>query len=628
MKEKILDPIPHFPEVSIGRMQADLNNEFMNLESGYNTRKAQRIENWKRYNFEPYGNEKAGNSKMTDSSIFNTVEWMLPSLIQPFIQTSDFIKLIPESASIKDIVSAEYNRELLNYQMRKRMDLYSIYYDTFKTFLIGGSAYLKLTWQKRDRIMGEPVGRPNLTAVSPDSIRYDWTVKGGFMKSRVVTHEEDWTRSDILGMKGQKGVIEDELEKVLTGEGSVMKTSRLNEEQRVDKNFVGETQTEVDPNKKLFLRREQWTTYDMDGSGKLIPVLAVFVNDCLVQVIKNPYDFQRPPFVAAEYVRDPLGNPAAGMATILEQIQSFRTSILRMISDNLNSQQNGLYEVDQTQVDDIGFQLLMNAPSGTRMGIPTRRPGSINPLKSNPLAPQTLTAWEIMELAGENRSGFPRYAQGLNPSSLSQTATGVIETSQRSEMRLWEIATRFGETTLKPLIRMIISLNQQMLEPQDIEVQFGIDARDAVVIDPQTGEEIPLSAEPRDLIQVRKEDIGGYFSVDLDIKVGSDKQNEINNLLQYAQYFGSIEAIPPEVINIIAVETAKLMGIPKVEAFMRRGYVKTESGVSIPSGVSPTTGETQGNVPPVGDTSGVASVPGANLGGLPGFVGPSGVPTA
>ena len=617
MQEKISDPLPNFPMVSKARMESELNSEYDNLGSGYYQRKALREEAWKRYNFEPYGNEKDGSAKITDSTIFNVVEWMVPSLIQPFMSTDDFIKVIPESAKIRDVIAAEYNRELLNFQMRKRMDMYSVYYDVFKTFLIGGDAFMKATWIDRDRAAGEPVGRPNVTAIFPDAIRYDWTVKGGFMKSDIVTHEEDWNRAQIRAMKGKKGVIDSAIDMVLETRGQKIKTSDLSDEQQNDKNYIGENLDTADKNKDLFLRREHWTTYDIDGDGKLKPVMAVFIGLTLVQVIKNPYDFQRPPFVMAEYVRDPMGNPAAGAARVLEDIQAFRTGIMRMMSDNLNSQLNGIYEVDQTSVDDIGFQLLMNAPAGSRIGIPVRKPGSIQPLKTNPLAPQALTAWEMMELAGENRSGFPRFAQGLNPSSLSQTATGVVETTNRAEMRLWETATRFGESTLKPLIRMIISLNQQKLEPQDIEVQFGIDARGQIATDPNSGEEIDLDASPKDLIAIHKDDISGYFSVNLDIQVGSDKQNQINNQLQYAQYFGNLQAIPPEVINTVAVDTARLMGMKNVEALMRKEYVGG-GNTAIPAGPTGSTGQEERAVGAVPGIDGSASLQGANISGLPG----------
>ncbi len=574
---------PDFPAIKLDKMEQELNAEYMGLESGYKTRKANREEAWRRYNFEPYGNEKKNSSKIVDSTIFNAVEWMTPSLIQPFFETSDVIKVIPETAELKDIMAAEYNRELLNYQLRKRMDLYSVYYDTFKTFLISGDAYLKLTWQKKDSKMGEPVGRPLITPVTPDAIRYDWTVKGGFMNSRVVTHDEDWTRSDILGMKGQKGVVDACLDAVLETSGSEMKSTDLRDEQAEDKAYQGEQFTIAEEAKKLYLRREHWTEYDLRGDGRLEPVMAVFINNKLVQVIANPYDFKRPPFVQAECVRNPLGNPAFGWAEILGDIQKFRTAIMRMSSDNLNSQHNGLYEVDHNNVDEVGMQVLMNAPEGSRIGIPVRKPGSINPLQSAPLAPHAFKVWEMLEIAGENRGGFTRYSQGLDSKALNQTATGFVGITQRSEMRLWEVAPRFAEATLKPLLRMVITLNQQMLTPQDIEVQFGIDGRDMVMVDKVTGNQVPLNKNPGELIKIKKEDIAGYFSVLLDLQVGSDKQQKINNLFQFGQYFAPYigNGVPPEVIGAIATETARLMDLPKVENLVRSNYAGR--GISLPA---------------------------------------------
>lgn len=572
-----------FPAIKIDDMERELNAEYESLKSGYDTRKAKRMESWRKYNFQPYGNEKRNASSIVDSTIFNAVEWMTPSLIQPFFETSDFIKVVPETANLKDIMAAEYNRELLNYQMRKRMDLYSVYYDTFKTFLVCGDSYLKLTWQKKDAVNGEPVGRPLISPVTPDAIRYDWTVKGGFMKSKVITHDEDWSRSNVLSMKGQKGTMEDRLMDALEGEGREMGSTHLRDEQVEDKAYQGEKYTIAEKAKRLFLRREHWTEYDLNGDGKLESIMAVFIDDKIVQVIRNPYDFKRPPFVMAECVRDPFGNPALGWAEILDDIQKYRTAILRMTSDNLNSQHNGLYEVDQNNVDEVGMQVLMNAPEGGRIGIPVRKPGSINALGSAPIAPHAFKVWELLESAGENRGGFTRYSQGLDSKALNQTATGFVGITQRSEMRLWEVATRFAESTLKPMIRMIITLNQQMLTPQDIEVQFGIDGRGKVQVDTATGEQIELTKNPGDLIKINKQDIAGYFSVNLDLQVGSDKQQKVNNLFQFGQYFAPYigQGVPPEVIGVIASEAARLMDMPKIENLVRSNYAGR--GISLPA---------------------------------------------
>jgi hypothetical protein len=590
----MIKTVPGFPQVNFGRIESDLNQEFKALESGYNARKAKRLDNWRKYQFQPYGNESEGSSKIVDSTIFNMVEWATPSLIQPFMETPDFIKLVPESGELQDIISSEYNRELLNYQMRKRMDMYSVYYDTFKTFQVTGDAYWKITWQPRDLIKGEPVGRNHLSFINPNAIRWDWTVQGGFMHSRVVTHEEDWTRSDILGMKGKDGAIDSQIDAVLEGMGRSWKHTRLRDEATESKGYAGEKLDITEEAKKLFLRREHWTEYDMDGSGKLVPVMAIFIEDHLVSISENPYDFKRPPFTMAECIRDPMGNPALGWADVLDPIQQFRTAILRMASDNLNNQLNGMYEVDQTNVDDIGFQLLMNAKGGSKIGIPVRQKGSITPLPSAPMARDVYQVWELLEIAGENRGGFTRYSQGLDSKALNQTATGFVGITQRSEMRLWEMATRFAESCLKPMVRMMISLNQQKLTKQDIEVQFGIDAKGIAVTKPD-GTQETLDADPGDLIGVTKEDIGGHFSVVLDLQVGSDKQQKVNNMFQYGQYLGSLQTVDPEILNavnqVILVETARLMEMPKVENVVRRQ--NAGRGISIPNS-NAGAGEAQG----------------------------------
>jgi hypothetical protein len=458
--------------------------------------------------------------------------------------------------------------------MKKKMNMYEVYYDTFKIFLIGGTAFIKLTWQSPDKDMGEDVSRPMVKSINPDAIRYDWTAKS-FMDSHVVTHEEDITKSELIQMKGAKGVIDSRVDKALQTQGSATKTDRLRDERVENKAWVGEQQARPSEAMGLYLRREQWTMYDLVGDGIARPVMAVFINNILVQIMGNPYKFKRPPFVAAECVRDPFGNPAVGWSAALSEIQKFRTALLRMVSDNLNAQQNGIYEVDRNNVDDIAFQLLRHAPQGSRTPIPVRKPGSINPLSPAPLANHVLSAWEMMAVEGENRSGNTRYSQGLDSKSLNQTATGIVSITQRSEMRMWEIAMRFSETALKPLVRMIIALNQQKLDKQSIEMQFGVSVKDKDLRDYLSANDAKAELKAGEWVTISREDIGGYFTVDLDVKVGSDKQTRINNLMQYLQFVSPFvgQGVPPEAISIVAMELAKEMGLNQIQAVLGGDFV-------------------------------------------------------
>lgn len=592
------DPVPGFPKVSINRLQNDLNTEFNSLKSGYDTSKKRRMELWKEYRFQLYGNEKQGQSKIVDSTIFNMIEWAMPALIQPFIETDDFIQVTPTSADVKNIIMAEVLRELLTVQIRRRNHFYQVLYDWIKGFLVQGESFVKILWKKGKK--GEP-SYPELKVIPNAQIRYDWTVQN-FLDSRVVTQEEDMSRSDILKlMRKAPGLIGKRFEMMLSTPGRNMKTGRLRDEEQNQKNWVGEDNTKSSIAMSLYNRREQWTEYDMEGDGEATPIMAVFINDKLVQVIDNPYDFKHPPFIAAQAIRDPLGNPAFGFAEILSDIQKFRTGILRMTSDNLNAQHNGMYEMDMTNIDDVGRLLLENVPMGTRTGIPVRKPGSITPLQPAPIAAHAFTAWEIMAEAGENRSGMTRYTQGSDSKSLNQTATGITQILQRSDMRMWEIAQRFAEMALKPMVRMLISLNQQKLDSQSLRLQFGLSAFEfESQIEGEVDEQgKPLTRqfagmEPGKWLTLDKKDIGGYFNVSLDVQVGADKQERIENLLQYLQFtapfVGQEGAIPPEVISVVAVELAKAMGLKKVQAIMRDSYVGT-AGVTAPASLFTGSGE-------------------------------------
>lgn len=632
MEGKPPDPVPGFPKVSRTRLQNDLNVEFNSLKSGYDTAKTRRMKLWQEYRFQAYGNEVPGQSSIVDSTIFNTIEWYIPTLIQPFIETEDFLQISPTSADVEHIVTAEVLRELLTVQIRRRNPYYQILYDTIKALLVQGESYLKIVWKKKTE---DSPSYPVIKVVPAAQIRYDWTVQN-FLESHVVTQEEDMSRSDILKlMDDADGLMKNQFKKMLSTPGRNMKIGRLRDEKQDQPNWVGEDDTKSSNAMSLYTRREHWTQYDMNGDGKAVPILAVFIDDHLVQVVKNPYDFQRPPFVAAQAIRDPLGNPAFGIAEVLSDIQKFRTGILRMTSDNLNAQHNGLYEMDMTNIDDVARLLLENVPMGTRTGIPVRKPGSITPLQPAPIATHAFTAWEIMAEAGENRSGFTRYSQGLDSKSLNQTATGITQILQRSDMRSWEFAQRFAEMCLKPMTRMLISLNQQLLDDASLRLQFGLSAFELKQV--QDGQERVSKFKglsPGQWLTLNKKDIGGVFSVSIDVQVGADKQQRIENLFQYLQFTAPFigQGVPQEAVSVVAVELAKALDIPKVQAVMRESYIGT-AGVTAPSQAFTGQGEgplriSSGPASALASVAGESGVPSSDLGSLLGGITGNGAATA
>jgi len=572
--EPVTDPIPGMPKVSYSRASAELEDEYKSLESGYNTGKGRRMEYWKQYRFQLYGNETTGQSKYVDSTIFDSISWMVPTLLQPFVQTDDLIKIEPTDSTLSAVIKAALLQELLTSQVKKRLPWYNILYDTFLAGAVQGESYLKTSWYKGEG--DDPVSRPVITVVPAAGIRYDWTVQN-FSDSHVVVHEEDLPRTEIVKLlkNGEaKGVILDAYKRVMEGRGRDLKSPNLRDEEQNQPSWVSEGVRASSKAMQLYLRREQWTMYDIEGKGIAVPVLAVFLEDTLVQFIKSPSPLLggRPPFEVFQAMRDPLGNPAFGWPELLSDIQKFKTAIMRLVSDNLNAQQNGLYEVDRTQVDDITMMLLRRAPQGARTPLPVRKPGSIVPLPVLPIAAHAFTSLETLNVAGENRSGMTRYSQGLDSKSLNQTATGITQIMQRSDMRMWEVAMRFTETTLKPLIRTLIAFNQKFLDKASIQLQFGVPGVPGTNAPP-----IPAGQ----WMTLGKEDIGGYYTVNLDVDIVSDRQQKVSDILQFAQFFGP--SMPPEKMQEVAAEVLRLMGLSNLRHIFGESHAGTR-GIEIPIG--------------------------------------------
>jgi len=552
--------IPGFKSLDYDKVQRDLDAEYKSLESGYNEAKTRRLNFHKWYRFELYGNEQAGSSKYRDSTIFNAIEWMVPTFIQPFMETQHLVDVKPDGSDINSFVAAQVHKELLQYQVRKKMDWYTFLYDLTKSFFIEGESYGKHVWVKKDVSANEPVSRNELLHIPAAQIRYDWTVRS-MADSYVVTEDKDITRSEVIQLSKVKGVITSALNKVLEGDGRNERDSDLSDEQRQRDNYVGEHESFRTDANKLYKRREHWTEYDIDGSGIAVPVLAIFINDQLVQFIKNPYPYNKHPYLKAECVRDAQGNMAIGFSELLAPIQEFKTGIYRMFSDNLNSQNNGLYEVDMNHVDDVGIMLLQKAPAGTRTPLPSRKMGSYNPLPPAPIATHSVTITELLNVEAENRTGFTRYSQGLDSQSLNQTATGISAILQRSEMRMWELAARFAESFLKPMVRRMIMMNQTKLTDQEIQLQFGLDE---VVVD---GQVIAPARPAGSWVKLNKKDLGGFFSVTIDLETPTSRDRKTQDLATWAQYFGSM--VPPEMLNAAAVTYADTVGLDQLAILLK-----------------------------------------------------------
>ena len=72
---------------------------------------------------EPYGNEVEGKSKIVSKDIRKQLEWLIPSITDPFLSSTDVIKCNP--VTYEDVNAAEQNELLLNTQFCRKFPRYN-----------------------------------------------------------------------------------------------------------------------------------------------------------------------------------------------------------------------------------------------------------------------------------------------------------------------------------------------------------------------------------------------------------------------------------------------------------------------------------------------------------------------
>lgn len=93
-----------------------------------------RERSYKDYFQQPYGNEEEGWSQLVTSDVADTVEWILPSLLDQFTSTEKVVEFEPSRAS--DSKGAEQATDAANYVFNKQNNGFVILYTAFKDALM------------------------------------------------------------------------------------------------------------------------------------------------------------------------------------------------------------------------------------------------------------------------------------------------------------------------------------------------------------------------------------------------------------------------------------------------------------------------------------------------------------
>lgn len=445
----------------------------------------------------PFGNEVEGHSSVVLSDVSETIDWVMPSLLRMFTggkQIARFEPIGPE-----DEQGARQRSDFINYHFMRRQNGAMILHDAIKTALLEKHAFFHVfideqqtpTWETytglSDIGIAVLLAQPGVEAVEhevrqevfqgPDGQQaavaaHDVTIKRPqsqrllrvetfppeeFVMTRGYARIDDNT--PFCGRKRKLTIsqlvaagYDSELVESIPSEGDI--DTDLARQERLEDEDLGTPSTFERPGAS----REVWITecsmlvdYDGDGFAERRSVVVGGTGEGLV-LLENERATDVPFATITPY---PIPHKFWGrsLADLVTELQLIRSTLLRMMLDHLYLTVNPRWEAveGEVEIDD----LLVSRTGGV---VRVRQPGMVRALDRPDLGPTPFQALEYLHTERENRSGSTRYNQGLDASSLNQTATGISSIMEASQARIEMIARIFAESGLKRVFWLMARL--------------------------------------------------------------------------------------------------------------------------------------------------------------------------
>lgn len=214
---------------------------------------------------------------------------------------------------------------------------------------------------------------------------------------------------------------------------------------------------------------------DEDGKSELWRVVAG--NDDKVLLEKEQIDFPTVAVITPYMVPHRLLGQS--LADHLLEIQRIKTALLRMLLDSGYFALNQRMEVaeDQMTVRTLS-DLMRNEPMAP---VVTKNGNALKPLSAGGLAFDVPGALEFMSTIAEQRTGIVRNAQGLNPDTLHDTASGAQALIGAAQKRIRLVARTIAETGFKDLCLIV----HQLLRKHGDEMDGYVIGRKGETVNPK-----------------------------------------------------------------------------------------------------------------------------------------------
>lgn len=466
----------------------------------------QRTRSMDYYLGKPFGNEVEGRSQVVSRDVADTINGIMPSLLEIFCSGEEVVRFDPVGP--EDEEAAEQATEYCNFVLTKDNNAFLYSYQWFKDALIQKNGFIKVYWdtvtrqttetyrampdiaftalmaeveagaveivahqESVDPMTGQPVhfvrvrksksyGCPRVENVPPEEFVISREARLGH-PCRFMAHRCAKPISELYEM----GYDRDKVDSI-----PAYNATNLNDE-ALSRDTIGESDTTLNESVINKAMRLVWITeayirVDYDGDG-LAELRRVVVGGDNAQVLLENEEVDDDPFcvITPEIMSHRFFGRS--VAELVEDIQLIMSTLQRQSLDNLYLTNAPMTEVvdNQVNLDD----LMTRRPGGV---VRVKTAGAMREIVTPFVADAAFPMIEFLQGVKENRTGVTRYNQGLDGDSLNKTARGINTIMSAAQQRIKLIARIFAETGWKQLAQKTHALTvKYQNEPRIIRLR-------------------------------------------------------------------------------------------------------------------------------------------------------------
>lgn len=505
-----------------------------------------------------YGNEVKGKSRIVSKDIKKQLEWMLPTLADPFLSTPDIIRCNP--VTYEDVLSARQNELLLNTQFCRKFPRYNFLMKSLKVLATEGTLVIQTGWDYEDeeietmvdKVVNHPVtgeevivtskekvtrikrNQPTAVVCRNEDIYLDPTCMDDMDKCQFVIHRHETDLSTLKADGRYKN-----LDKLVSEEGSKYDYGYLQQDHTFFK-FQ-------DQARKKMVMYEYWGNYDINEDGIAEPIVCSWIGNTIIRLQSNPYPDNKPPFIVVPFNSVPFQLHGESLASIIGDNQKVKTAIIRGIIDNMAQSNNGQVGMRKGALDMANRKKFLEGKNFEYNGSPSDFwQGSYNQLPASVFDVLTIMNNEI-----ESQTGVKSFSGGINGTSLGGTATGARGALDATSTRRLSLVRNIAENLIKPLMRKWMAYNSEFLEEEEV---------------------VRITNEQ--FVPIRRDDLDGNIDIDISISTAEDNSAKSQELSFLLQTMGPNQDM--EINKLLMGEIARLNRMPDLEKDIKEHQPQTD----------------------------------------------------